>query len=47
MMTTINQVIKIDEITGEETEHLIIDLGNGEFMSLPKQNWNSVDNENA
>lgn len=35
-----------DAITGEIKEHIIFDLGNDEFISMPKVNWDALNANN-
>jgi hypothetical protein len=32
-----------DPYTNEVTEHAIIDRGNGEFTSMPKEHWDKLE----
>jgi hypothetical protein len=44
-MENITVVAKTDEITGEVTEHIIIDRGNGEYTSMTKEHWDKLEAE--
>ena len=35
------QIIKVENIDGSIAEHIIIDRGNNEFTSMPKEIWDA------
>jgi hypothetical protein len=40
MMNT--QIIEVTGMDGSVTQHVIIDRGNGEFTSMPKEVWDKM-----
>jgi hypothetical protein len=40
-----NQIISADDGFGTITEHIIIDRGNGEYTSMPKEHWDKLEAE--
>lgn len=44
-MENITFIESINPMTNEVTEHAIIDLGNGEFTSMPKEHWDKLEAE--
>ena len=34
--------IEIDSVDGTLRKHIIIDRGNGEFTSMPKETWDEI-----
>ena len=46
-MDNVTFIEKTDSISGEVTEHAIIDRGNGEFTSMPKSTYDAMQAEQS
>jgi hypothetical protein len=36
------KIVKLENLLGQLEEHVIIDRGNGEFTSMPKETWDKM-----